>query len=175
MTAAVSGKPRPLAPRWMVVALLASVALNLVVVGATAAGLWRHRMQATSAGVPFSPPNLVGYANTLPQERRKELWERTSDQRRIVRPLRRDLREARDGLLKELTADTFDPERYEVAQARLLLVDQKAREAVYKLYAEIAAGLTSEERRQYLHWREMRRPRHNFLDEPDQQANDRSQ
>ena len=90
-----------------------------------------------------------------------------------MRPLRRDLREAREELLKVLTAEDFDAERYQAAQARLLTVDQKAREAVYKLYAEIAAGLTSEERRQFMRWRELRRPRQNLLDEPNVQANER--
>jgi uncharacterized membrane protein len=173
MTAAVTSLPRSPTPRWLVVALLASLALNLVVVGATAASLWRHRALSDFAGAPHVAPNLLSFATTLPQERRKELWALTDDQRRVVRPLRRDLREAREELLKVLSAESFDNEHYQAAQARLLVVDQKAREAVYKLYAEIAAGLTSEERRQFMRWREQRRARPNLLDEPDHQANER--
>jgi len=172
MTAATASMSRPSAPRWMAIALVASVALNLVVVGAMAAGLWRHRALA-EAGSAHVSPNLLGYAGTLPAERRKDVWARTEEQRRIVRPLRRDLREAREDLLKVLTADQFDAARYEAAQARLLAADQKAREAVYKLFAEVAQGLTNDERRQYMRWREMRRQRQNPLDEADrQQAND---
>ncbi len=173
MTAAVTSMRSSPAPRWMVAALLASLALNLVVVGATAASLWRHRALSQSGGAQHVTPNLLSFANTLPEERRKELWARAEDQRRVVRPLRRDLREAREELLKVLTAENFDIERYQVVQARLLTVDQKAREAVYKLYAEIAAALTSEERRQFMRWRDLRRPRQNLLDEPNLQANER--
>jgi uncharacterized membrane protein len=173
MTAAVTSMSRSPAPRWMAVALLASLALNLVVVGATVASLWRHRALSELGGPPHAIPNLLSFANSLPEERRKEVWARTEDQRRIVRPLRRDLREAREELLKLLSADDFDAERYQAAQAQLTVVDQKAREAVYKLYAEIAVALTSEERHQFMRWREKRRPQQNLLDEPDHQANQR--
>ena len=172
MTAAVTSMRSSPAPRWMVVALLASLALNLVVLGATAASVWRHRV-SEFGGARHVVPTLLGFASTLPEERRKELWARIDDQRRVVRPLRRDLREAREEWLKVLTADEFDAERYQAAHAQLLVVDQKAREAVYKLYAEVAAGLTSEERRQFKHWREVRRPWQNPLDEPDHQASER--
>jgi uncharacterized membrane protein len=174
MTAAVTSISRPPAPRWMVFALLVSVALNLVVVGITAASLWRYRLASDLAGAPHVAPNLLGYASTLPSERRKLLWARTEDERRIVRPLRRELREARLDLLKVLSAETFDVPQFEVARARLLTADLKAREAVYKLYGDIAASLTSQERQGYMRWRDKRRPMRNMLDDSDQQANDRS-
>jgi uncharacterized membrane protein len=153
----------------MALALLASLALNLVVVGATAASLWRHRL-LPEAGMRVSS-NLLSYASTLPAQRRQEVWAQTEEQRRIVRPLRRDLRAARAELIEALAAEQFEAARYEAAQARLLAVDRKAREAVYKLYAEIAAALTSDERRQFMRWREMRRPKQNLLDQADQQVN----
>jgi uncharacterized membrane protein len=156
----------------MAIALLASVALNLVVVGAAGTTLWRHSLVPEAASAHLSP-NLLGFASTLPVGRRQEVWARTEEQRRVVRPLRRELREAREGLIKVLTADEFDAARYQAAQMQLLAADQKAREAVYKLYAEIAAGLTSEERRQFMRWREKRRPKQNLLDGPDHQASDR--
>jgi uncharacterized membrane protein len=157
----------------MVVALLASLAVNLAIIGATATALWRHRQQLQTAGAPHLLPNILSYASTLSPERRKELWTRTEEERRLVRPLRRELREAREESLKMLVAEPFDNQRYQEAQARLLTADQKAREAVYKLYGEIAAGLTSDERHGFLRWREKRRPMQNLLDEPDKQASDR--
>lgn len=176
MTAAVTHLPRPTsAPRWMMIALLASLALNLVIVGAMATSLWRHRHQLETAGAAHLAPNLLGYASTLPQDRRKELWARTEEERRIVRPLRRELREAREEVLKTLVAEPFDSRQFQSAQARLLVLDQKAREAVYNLYGQIAVNLRSEERHGYLRWRQSRRPVQNLLDEPDKQANDRPQ
>jgi uncharacterized membrane protein len=175
MTAVVTSISRQSAPRWMMVALLASLAVNLAIAGATATALWRHRLHADPAGSPHLLPNILSYASTLPPERRKDLWARTEDERRLVRPLRRELREAREESLKVLAAEPFDNQRYQAAQARLLTADQRAREAVYKLYGEIAVGLTGEERQGFLKWREKRRPMQNLLDEPDKQANDRPQ
>lgn len=170
MTAAAASVERR-APRWMVVALFVSLALNLIVIGAVASFVWRHRLEFAAGPPPHLAPNLLGYTSTLPAERRKDLWSQTEEERRTVRPLRRTLREARDESLKALTAEPFDQERYLVAQSRLLAADQKAREAVYRLYGQIAVNLTAEERRGFLRWREKRRPWQNLLDEPDKQAN----
>lgn len=175
MTAVATSVERRRAPRWMVIALFASLALNLIVIGATAGFLWKHRFELVGGTAPHLAPNLLGYSSTLPPERRKELWSRTEDERRNVRPLRRSLREARDETLKALTAEPFDQERYLASQSRLLAADQKAREAVYKLYGEIAVNLTPEERRGFLRWRDKRRPQQNLLDEPDKQAADPQQ
>lgn len=171
MTAGTTRVEGRRSPRWMVVALFASLALNLIGIGAAASFMWRHRFELVAAAGPHIAPNLLGYTSTLTPERRKDLWSRTEDERRNVRPLRRALREARDESLKALIAEPFDQERYQAAQSRLLAADRSAREAVYKLYGEIAVNLTPEERRGFLRWRDKRRPSQNLLDEPDKQAN----
>jgi uncharacterized membrane protein len=159
----------------MVVALFASLALNLIVVGAVASFVWRHRLEFAAGPPPHLAPNLLGYTSTLPAERRKALWSHTEEERRNMRPFRRALREARDESLRALTAEPFDHQRYLAAQSRLLAADQQAREAVYKLYGEIAVSLTPDERRGFLRWREKRRPMQNLLDEPEKQAADPQQ
>ena len=88
-----------------------------------------------------------------------------------MRPLRRELREAREEMVQALVAEPFDKERFHTAQAQLLVADQKAREAVHQLYAAIAANMTPEERRGFADWRQKRRPMRNLLDEPEKQAN----
>jgi uncharacterized membrane protein len=157
--------------RKMLVVLVGSLALNLIVIGLVAGAAWRiHGMHWAGRGVT---PNLLGYASTLPTDRRKALWNSTAEKRQHMRPLRRDLRKAREEAIKALTAEPFDKQRFAAAQTHLLQVDQQAREAVYALYAEIATQMTPEERRAFLHWRAEQRPWHrNLLDEPDQQAND---
>jgi uncharacterized membrane protein len=170
---AVMSNPRLSAPRWLVLALVASLAVNLVIVAATATSLWRHRLQLEPAGAPHLAPNLLGYASTLPPDRRKQLWALTEEQRAIVRPQRRALRAARDDSLKVLVNEPFDSQSFHAAQERLLVADRAAREAVYKLYLQIAANLTKEERQGFLRWRENRRPMQNLLDEPDKQADQR--
>ena len=174
MTLAATRTARPETPRWMKIALFGSLALNLIVVGATAGFAWRHHgiLQAANAPQHLSP-SLLSYASTLPPERHKELSARTEEQRQNVRPLRRQLREAREDVVNALVTEPFEKERYDAAQSRLLIADEKAREAVHQLYAAIAVNMTLEERRGFADWRQKRRPMRNLLDEPDKQAGGR--
>src|SRR5262245_25257822 len=123
MTAVMTGLTKPTGPRWMVAALLASVGLNLVILAALGVGLWRHASRAEAAGPPHLWANLLSYTETLPKVRRDELRSRTEEERRIVRPLRTQLREVREEALKLLAADEFDRQRFEAVQARLLIAD----------------------------------------------------
>jgi uncharacterized membrane protein len=160
------------APRWMTVALFASLALNLIVVGAAAGFVWRHGARLAPADTAqLLPPNVLSYTSLLPAGRQKELAALTEHERAQVRPLRRQLREAREEVVKVMVAEPFDRQRFQDAQANLLVADQKAREAVYRLYTEIAAGMTADERRGFANWRQHRRKMPNPLDEPEKQAN----
>jgi uncharacterized membrane protein len=154
-------------------ALIASLALNLVIVGAVAAALWRHPPPPRSVTVI---PNLLGFANTLPPDRRKELWDLTADARRELRPFRRDVRLARQQIVEVLVAEPFDKPQFIAAQARLDEAEKRARPAVHNLYLTLATHLKPEERRAYQRWREhLRPPGSNLLDEPDRQANEPGQ
>jgi uncharacterized membrane protein len=152
------------APRWMVVLLVSSLALNLLVLGLVGTLMWRVRIP---------PPwehavarNLLGYASTLPAERRKELWELSAKERQHVRPFRREVRAARDETAKALSAEPFDRQQFLAAQARQADAEQRARDAVRSLYVTIAEAMTAEERRGFQHWRANRRPAvYNVLDE----------
>lgn len=172
MTLAATGAVGPPAPRWMVIALFASLALNLAIAGAAVGFVWRHSGTASDAKAAHLPPNLLSYASTLPAARQKELSERAEEQRQNVRPLRRQLREAREEAVTALVAEPFDRARFQATQSALLVADQRAREAVHQLYAEIAANMTAEERRGFAAWRQNRRKMRNLLDEPEKQASD---
>ena len=170
MTVTSLGLAKPASGRLLAMALFASIALNLALLGATGGFLWRHRFEILGGGTAQLAPNLLGYASTLPEERRKDLWGRTEEARQTMQGLRSDLRAARERTLQILSAEAFDPQAYATAQAHLLEADRKAREVVYRLYGEIAANLTAEERRGFPRWREQRRLRRNLLDEPQKQA-----
>src|SRR5262247_2434540 len=131
------------APRWMLVLLLASLAVNFLIIGLTAGAMWRLRGPPPLAGVT---PNLLGYASTLPSERRKALWDQTEAERKFLRPFRREVRAAREETIKALIAEPFDRERFLAAQARQGETEHQARGAVQNLYAKIASGLTLDER-----------------------------
>jgi len=158
--------------RWMVVALVGSLALNFIVVGAVASFLWRQHFDPPERLSAFVPRHVLGYAVTLPPERVKELEKLTEQEWRKVRPLRRALLEAREEARKALTAEPFDRQRYLEAQARLLAADQRSREATLGLRSAIGLHLTPEERRGYLRWRAQQRPPQNPLDAPEKQGNE---
>jgi uncharacterized membrane protein len=164
-------EPARRAPRWLVAALVASLALNLIIVGSVAGAMWRFRKPPPWASAVT--PNLLGYASTLSADRRKRLWEDTAEERRHIRPFRREVRLAREETIKALTAEPFDKQRFTAAQARQADAENRARQAVQALYVKIADNLTPEERHAFPSWRERRRhPGPNLLDEPDQQANE---
>src|SRR6478752_223585 len=116
-------------PRWLLVVLFGSLALNLLVVGSLAGAAWRHRGPPRPlASVVI--PNLLGYASTLPGERRKQLEQLTRDERSHIRPFRREVRAAREETIKALIAQPFDRERFVAAQARQAEAENRARAAV---------------------------------------------
>src|SRR5262249_61519143 len=86
------------APRWVLVALFASLAVNLVIVGSVAGAVWRHRGPPAWAGVVI--PNLLGYASTFAPDRRKQIWELIREERSRMRPFRREVRAAREETTK---------------------------------------------------------------------------
>jgi len=162
------------APRWLIAALLVSLAVNLIVGGSLVGAVWRAH--APPPGALSIIPNLLGYAGTLPSQRRQELWERTAEERGHIRPFRREVRVAREETVKALIAEPFDREKFIAAQAKQAEVENRARDAAQQLYVKIADFLTPEERRGYPRWRTHRRPpSHNLLDEPDKQAGEPSQ
>lgn len=168
MTTDVASTPAsPRAPRWMLVLLFASLALNLLIIGLVAGSAWRFR----HGGPPhhgWAPPNLIGYAMSLERGRSKALREVTGPMRHALKPLRREIHAARGEVTAAISAEPFDQARFDAAQARLVDLESKARQQALALYAEIAKTLTPEERRAYRSWREHRRPHGpGFFDELD--------
>src|SRR6185503_12488215 len=153
-----AGTPRPESirrvPRWLLAALLVSLALNLLIVGSVAGAMWRFRKPPPWASAVT--PNLLGYASTLPAPRRKQLWDTTAEERQHIRPFRREVRTAREETVKALIAEPFEKQRFLAAQARQSDAESRARQAVQDLYVKIAEGLTPDERRAFPGWREHR-------------------
>jgi uncharacterized membrane protein len=156
-------------PRWVLAALFVSLALNLIVVGSVAGAMWRFRAPPPWAtGVT---PNLLGYASTLPLERRKHIWGQTAEERNHIRPFRREVRATREETIKALVSEPFDRDKFLAAQSRQAEAENRARAAVQDLFVKIADSLTPQERQAFPRWREHRRPPgRNLLDEPDHQA-----
>lgn len=133
--------------RWLKIALVASLAINLLIIGAACAAAWRFRH------MPPPPPGLqgtlLGFAGTLPPGRRLELWQATRDERQAMEPLRAEIRSAMVSLRSALVAEPFDREQFAKAQARVLEAETKARTEAQKLFLNIASQLTRDEREKF--------------------------
>lgn len=136
------------APRWMRWGLIASLALNVLILGAMAGGIY-HARRHGPFGEPVTGLSLVGFAAHLPAERRRVIWEATQAERAALRPLRGEVREARAAVRKAVLAEPFDAAAFAQAQARLLDAEIKARTSGQKIFSKVAALLTKEERALY--------------------------
>jgi uncharacterized membrane protein len=141
---------KPRQGRLVKVALIASLALNLLLIGAAAATL--ARFKSAGAMPPGVSVNLIGFAATLPSARRQEIWRATSQERSHMRPLRHDLRETRMQVREAFLSEPFDRERFAQAQARLLEAEGRARAEAQKLFYAIASRMTHEERAAFVQW-----------------------
>src|SRR4051794_39724638 len=123
-------------PRWMLVVLFGSLALNLLVVGSLAGAVWRHRAPPPMPGVVI--PNRVGYAGALPAERKKQLEELARAEGNNVRTFGGGVRAAGEETIKAFVARQFDRGRFVAAQAPQAEVETPSPTAVQDLYVKIA-------------------------------------
>ncbi len=143
--------------RWLKPLLVVSLGLNLLLLG-TAVGTHFMMRHAPPWGGSMGA-NMIGFAGSLPAERRRELWRATAEQRKGLWQHWREVGKARREASTALLADPFDQQRFAAAQARLQEAETKARSASQPLIVELARNLTSEERRKLLSRRDERRAR----------------
>lgn len=148
---------QPAAParrrRWLWVFLIASLALNALLIGVVMRGLWiaRANIMMTGGSIERALPAFVA---SLPPERREELRRaQLADRPAFIRPLRAELRRARAEANRLFLADPFDKPAFVAAQGRLLDAEAKLRSAIFDVLPELGERLTVEERRAYLKWR----------------------
>lgn len=137
--------------RWMPIALVASLAINLLITGALASAYWRFRQEAPFAGNPGNI-NLLGFTATLPANRRQTILRQTADERRAMRPLRAEVRTARVAARAVFLAEPFDSDAFARAQSHVLDTELRARKQAQTLFLSIAGMLNREERQYFARW-----------------------
>ncbi|MCE7997431.1 MAG: periplasmic heavy metal sensor [Rhodobiaceae bacterium] len=105
--------------KWLGPALLVSLVINLFLVAAITAGIVRNmdrdrRGHASPLGLPH---HVV--ARQLSGEEREKLKAAMRENRSELRPLFRDMRQAREALSVAIAADPFDPDAAKAAFAEL--------------------------------------------------------
>jgi uncharacterized membrane protein len=142
-----SGRGRPLL-------LAASLALNLLVVGAVAGTALLHRAGWRPEPTPgVAGRGLPAFLRTLPPDRRRELRQALIAERPTLVTLATSAVEARRQLLAAMAADPLDGPAVEAASRRLLDVESEVRREQLRLVAALLPRMTREERGRFVAWR----------------------
>ena len=146
--------PRP-GSRRLKYALIASLALNLLVVGAVAGTLAMHAF-----GKP--PPRfghhrgedfgLMGLTRTLPEARRKEIRKELREDRKRLRPLIDEIRTARRDAADKLAAEPFDRAALQSAIDAVSDKERALRQEAVGIFIGHAERLNADERRTLAEW-----------------------
>jgi uncharacterized membrane protein len=141
-------------PRRLKYALIASLALNLLVLGTVAGAMYTfHRHPPPRMGYgPHQDFGLMGLTRTLPEERRKEMRKKLREDREKLRPLVEELRALRRDAATKLAADPFDSAALKAAFDVAGEKDRAVREAAITAFLAHAEQLTPEERRRLADW-----------------------
>lgn len=141
--------------RFLFPALIASLALNLLVVGGISAAAWHHHHFGRHRG----EAGLLGFANDIAEPHRQAVRDTVTLARAAMRPQRRAIREAWDQANATLTAEPFDKAKFKAAMGKLAVAEAALKGSVADVLGATAEILSPEERRELQAWREKRRPK----------------
>lgn len=139
-------------PRWLYPALVASLAVNLVVLGSFAGAFWHHRHERGDRG-------LSGFVRHLPDERRGPLRDFLMAEREKLKPLREEMRQAWRDSNQALGEEPFDKDKLKAAMTRMHEAEAKIRATIGDAVVETAAKMTPEDRQAMKKWRERKMER----------------
>jgi uncharacterized membrane protein len=154
----VNAPPSPPPNNRLRLALMASLALNVLIIGAVAGTLLMSRHQGWK-GHRGKHSVLVQFAQTLPADRAEVIRAKVASEEATLAPLRQAERDARVAARAILMQDPFDVEKFKAALDRVAEADTKEKRARMSLLATTAAELTPDERRQLHAFFEKRRAR----------------
>jgi uncharacterized membrane protein len=139
--------------RW---ALIGSLAVNVLVIGAVVSALCGFRGRPHEHG--FKGPVLMGFARSLPRERGDVIRQKIADAQPNLESLRRGMRDARGGVRAALTADPFDQAKLDAALGEIVTAEANEARGKTVLFGDVVRTLTPQERADLHNWLEKNRP-----------------
>jgi uncharacterized membrane protein len=150
MSAAHDGRPLAQGASWNVRgALIASLMLNLLLLGVFAGTVWATRTEEYAGKGRLG---LLEFIETLPADRRDAIRGFIDTQRPRLRPLRQEVQAERTQAAGVLDADPLDKDKLATAMQRLSEAEHAFHSAINGVFIEAAARMTTEERRTYQAW-----------------------
>jgi len=151
-------QPSRFSPRTLRWALVASLALNVLIIGTVAGTLCFSRFGHGPHGEGFKQSPLLRFARTLPRERSDMIRQKFADAQPNMEALRKGIRDARASVREALMAETFDQAKFNTALDGVVQAETNVARARTTLFGESVVQLTPEERRQLHEWLEKRKP-----------------
>lgn len=146
-------EPQGKGSRRLKYALIASLALNLLVVGAVGGvmyGFGKHPPRfGHGRGEDFG---LLGLTRILPDDRKKELRKQLRQDREQLRPLMDEIGAARRAAADKLAAEPFDKPALEAAISDVAEKERALRQAAVGVFLSHAERLSPDERRMLADW-----------------------
>jgi uncharacterized membrane protein len=134
----------------MRVALIASLMLNLAMLGIFAGTVWATRSEQQHAGKRRL--GLIEFIETLPEERRNAVRGFIDSEKPRLRPWRQQVREARMQAASVLATEPFEKDKLVTAMQRLSETEHALHSAINGIFVEAAARMTPAERHAYQAW-----------------------
>lgn len=145
--------------RW---ALIISLALNALIIGAVGGALLFARHGHGWGWHGHKAFGLHGFARTLPQDRRDVVRTAISDGWTKLKPLRKEVRSARKAARTTLTDTPFEEAKLNAALDAVVAADAKYQRSKMAIFADTAAMLTDAERQELYEWLERYGKRHKY-------------
>jgi uncharacterized membrane protein len=138
--------------------LMASLALNVLIIGAVAGTFCFSRPGPRHGGPGPKGSGLFEFAHTLPRERSDLIRQKLADSKPNMETLRKGIRDARSGVRAAVIAEPFDQAKLNAALDGIVQAEANEKRAKVAVFGETVGQLTPEERRQLHDWLEKRRP-----------------
>ena len=144
--------------RWKVI-LIASLAFNLLVIGALGGAMLMGRRHGSGYG-RGEDFGLLGFSRTLPAERRATIRKTLQKDRASLKPLWAEMRKAREDVAAVIVAEPFDKAQLKAAIDKIGEAEGRLKQAGLTIFLNTAEQLTSDERRALRDWWVRRRGHH---------------
>ena len=151
-------QPSRFSPRTLRWALIASLALNVLIIGTVAGTLCFSRFGHDQHGEGIRKSPLLRFARTLPRERADMIRQKFADAQPNMEALRKGTRDARASVREALMAETFDQAKFNAALDGIVQAETNVARARTTLFGESVGQLTPEERHQLHEWLDKKRP-----------------
>lgn len=144
---------------WLKGVLLASLMLNLVIVGAIAGRTIFHRPWGGHGA--HDRLGIMEFARGLPSDRQQVVRDFVRAERPRMRPLRQEARAARRELGQALAAEQLDRTGVDALAEKVAGAELKVRLEALRVLVDLAGKLTPAERAAYARWLERHDQRRN--------------